>query len=62
METTVVLTEEAERIPTPGHPDAVRSGCLCPQIDNHYGKGAPYPDGQRFIVRGDCPLHVRSNG
>jgi hypothetical protein len=40
--------------PTPGHPDAVAAGCLCPIIDNGRGE-RPGPWG--FVVNGDCPMH-----
>jgi hypothetical protein len=42
--------------PTPGHPDAVAAGCLCPIGDNGGGK-RPSPWG--FTVNLDCPMHGR---
>ena len=43
---------------TPGSQEAVRAGCTCPRIDNHYGEGSPQPTGaRRFAYRGDCPVH-----
>lgn len=42
----------------PGSIEAVRSGCLCPIIDNCHGKGfRPIPD--TFVVSSLCPYHGR---
>jgi hypothetical protein len=43
--------------PTPGSPEALAQGCLCPVIDNHRGKGFPGEDGPNFWITGGCPLH-----
>lgn len=41
----------------PGSPEAVKSGCCCPVIDNHRGKGLVV-GGERMWWRNvDCPLH-----
>jgi hypothetical protein len=42
----------------PGSPLAVRLGCLCPQIDNHYGRGNQ-GNGRRkgWIISGFCKMH-----
>ncbi len=43
----------------PGSDEAVKKGCTCPRIDNHYGKGIPSRDGDaQFWINGDCPLHA----
>ncbi len=42
-----------EAVPNPGSEEAVKAGCRCPVIDNHYGKGTPYG----FWMSEDCPLH-----
>lgn len=42
--------------PNPGSDEALRMGCTCPQIDNHYGKGHQEDPG-RFMVNGHCPVH-----
>jgi hypothetical protein len=55
VEGTPPMTRPAE--PNPGSPEAVEHGCTCPVIDNHYGRGMPYPDGARFWISGDCLLH-----
>ena len=51
--------------PTPGSPEAGKLGCTCAVLDNHYGKGFPWPsadnprkDGMSFWVTGGCPLHA----
>lgn len=44
--------------PNPGSPEAGEQGCTCAVIDNHYGRGMPYPDGPAFWISGDCPLHA----
>jgi hypothetical protein len=43
--------------PNPGSERAISAGCTCPVIDNHYGRGVPYPDGPAFWKSEDCPLH-----
>lgn len=47
----------ADRKPTPGSAEARAIGCTCPVIDNHHGRGMPYPDGPRFWVSGNCSVH-----
>ncbi len=45
--------------PKPGSKEAVDLGCVCPVMDNHYGKGFPY-GGQKepcFYVSENCKLH-----
>ena len=51
-------TEECYAL-KPGGDVAVKRGCKCPRIDNHYGKGVPtFPDGERvWWIRAACPLH-----
>lgn len=52
------------RKPNPGSDAAVKQGCICPRIDNHYGKGKG-GDGEKygwFIVGSNgkdngCALH-----
>lgn len=47
----------------PGSDEAIKEGCLCPRMDNSYGRG--YMGGVRdketgeliFVRRADCPLH-----
>lgn len=44
--------------PNPGSDEAIRLGCTCPVIDNHYGRGIRTLLGNHmFWISGDCPLH-----
>ena len=43
--------------PNPGSEAAVRNGCTCPVMDNHFGKGVPSSDGVQFWHTEGCPLH-----
>lgn len=43
--------------PSPGSAAAIADGCRCPVLDNHHGAGMPYPDGPRFWINADCPMH-----
>lgn len=49
--------------PNPGSEEALKLGCKCPVIDNHYGKGIPKIRGTSlsesscFWISSDCPLH-----
>lgn len=45
-------------VPNPGSNEAVAAGCVCPVLDNHHGKGMPYPDGPAFYVNENCKLHA----
>lgn len=47
-------------IPNPGSDEAAKRGCICPRIDNHYGKGAR-DDGAKYgwYTVPSCPLHGR---
>ncbi len=48
-----------EKQPSPGSKEAQKAGCLCPVIDNHYGKGIRWEDVKVvFYMNVDCPLHV----
>lgn len=44
--------------PYPGTDAALRLGCTCPVIDNHYGKGVPTMDGPQFWYTEGCPVHA----
>ena len=42
----------------PGSTEAIALGCICPQIENHYGEGVCSFEGERlywFTV--GCPVH-----
>lgn len=46
------------RVPNPGSDAAREQGCLCPILDNEYGRGFPGPGGlPQFWIVGGCPLH-----
>jgi len=40
----------------PGSQEARDAGCICPVLDNSYGKGYYMQPGV-FVMREDCPLH-----
>lgn len=45
---------------SPGGPQAIKDGCLCPVMDNHNGEGCGYQqdDGSPlYWVTSACPLH-----
>lgn len=44
----------------PGSQEALDLGCKCPVIDNHYGRGVPYPEGPAFWYTEGCPVHTAS--
>jgi len=43
----------------PGSPEAIKKGCMCPEMDNRYGLGTGRFDdyGQTFWINEACPLH-----
>lgn len=45
--------------PPPGSREAVKAGCTCPIVDNHFGRGA-YPTKSGpviYIYNATCPVH-----
>lgn len=40
----------------PGSHNAVKAGCTCPIIDNHYGKGRR-EDYNEYLINSTCQLH-----
>lgn len=55
---------EGVKTVNPGSDEAIKAGCLCPRMDNSYGRG--YGGGgikdketgeTIFVRRQDCPLH-----
>jgi len=45
-------------LPKPGSIEAIKEGCRCPVVDNHYGTGFTM-DGQIcFWYSAECLLHV----
>ena len=43
--------------PNPGSEEAIKLGCCCARIDNHYSQGVPLNGERVFWINGDCPLH-----
>lgn len=44
--------------PAPGSSEAIIQGCLCPVLDNSYGRGVDCIGGPpQFWVSEGCPLH-----
>lgn len=41
----------------PGSAEAIANGCICPVINNHFGRGYPAPDGPRFWINLNCLAH-----
>lgn len=50
---------ENGNIPAPGSKEAIEMGCLCPVVDNNYGKGyCRSPEGEiLFCYNANCPVH-----
>lgn len=47
-----------EKRPNPGSPEAVKLGCACPIMDNHYGSGFMQGDnGPMFWIDTGCIIH-----
>lgn len=44
--------------PNPGSDEALKLGCTCPVMDNHYGAGVPYKKGVSFWYSDDCRVHI----
>lgn len=42
---------------SPGSPEAVAMGCLCPVADNCGGQGAYLQPAGQFWITWDCPIH-----
>lgn len=55
------IAKPIKKVPNPGSPEAVEAGCLCPVLDNHYGKGAGDKSNTQFWYNSSCPLHVLKN-
>jgi hypothetical protein len=47
-------------VPSPGSEEAIDQGCICPVLDNHYGRGFYIPGEPNvtyFLYTMGCPLH-----
>lgn len=49
------MGEENTR-PNPGTKEAIEMGCICPVMDNEYGRGYMGQEGV-FVFCGGCPIH-----
>jgi len=47
------------KVPNPGSPEAVEVGCICPVLDNHYGKGLGTKKKPTFWYTDGCPVHKK---
>jgi hypothetical protein len=45
-----------ETPPHPGSEEALALGCLCPIIDNHWGRGINC-NYEMFVITAECPIH-----
>jgi len=52
-----VGVEAKAKVPNPGSDEAIEQGCSCPVLDNHHGKGMPFPGGPQFRITEGCSLH-----
>lgn len=52
------MTAPEPKTPAPGSDEAVKQGCICARIDNHYGRGYRGNPGE-YVQRPDCPVHGR---
>lgn len=43
----------------PGSGAAVEAGCVCPMVDNNYGRGIKNEKGRvEWLIDRDCPVHA----
>jgi hypothetical protein len=56
-----LLDYSRQQKPNPGSEEALKQGCLCPVMDNHYGEGIQLQDETLFYVTQGCPLHGAIN-
>ena len=50
------MTETTNAVPNPGTYEAVARGCICPVIDNEYGRGWKGKAGT-YVYTVGCPFH-----
>lgn len=46
----------SEKIPNPGSSEAIDMGCICPVLDNCYGRGY-MGSSDFFVYQLDCKVH-----
>ncbi len=45
-------------VPNPGSDEAIERGCICPVLDNRYGRGINFSGEYTvFVYTVGCPLH-----
>ena len=44
------------KIPNPATKEAIKAGCICPVMDNEYGRGYMGQEGV-FVYNANCPVH-----
>ena len=45
-------------IPNPGSKEALETGCQCPMLDNHHGRGIQMNNDLVFWIDEHCPMHM----
>lgn len=60
-----ILERNNVKPPNPGSDEALALGCTCAVLDNHHGKGFPWPSvddpsasSVSFWITDGCPLHA----
>ena len=49
---------EQAGLPNPGSEEAWKRGCMCPGMDNGWGRGFPLRGELQFWITVGCPLHA----
>lgn len=52
-----MISDAMSRKPNPGSWEALAQGCICPVVDNAFGKIPPYPPYGWWVVIG-CQVHA----
>jgi hypothetical protein len=50
-----------KKIPSPGSKEAILLGCVCPVMDNEYGKGY-MGIADTFVINSSCKIHNEKEG
>ena len=46
----------------PGHPNAVKAGCICDPVRNNHGWGRRHESGVQVVIKDGCPVHPKVTG
>jgi hypothetical protein len=46
----------------PGHPNAVKAGCICDPVRNNHGWGRRHESGVQVVIKDGCPVHPKITG